>query len=245
MGDYGEEFGDEDDDHDAFMTSVCDLVGSFGRVMGQHFVQYLPKFLPAICEYAKSSRPASDRSMAMGCLGELAQELGAGISEYWPNVFYPAAIAGLGDADYSVRRNAAFCIGVSCEGLGESVTSQYGTLLGAISPLFGIDINDGDTAAACVDNASAAVARMITTSPSSVPLAQVLPVLLKVLPLKNDMTENETVYSCLFGLLEKNQPDLIANKLELSRVFAEAASEASNVDDDLKEKLKLALQSLQ
>ena len=58
------------------------------------------------------------------------------------------------------------------------------------------------------------------------------------------MTENETVYNCLFGLLEKNQPDLIANKLELSRVFAEAASEASNVDDDLKEKLKLALQSL-
>ncbi|KAK1736613.1 importin [Skeletonema marinoi] len=244
LEDYGEEFGDEDDDHDAFMTSVCDLVGSFGRVMGHHFVQYLPKFLPPICEYAKSSRPPSDRSMAVGCLGELAQELGAGISEYWSNVFYPAAIAGLADSDYSVRRNAAFCIGVSCEGLGESVASQYGTMLQAMSPLFGIDVNDGDTAAACVDNASAAVARMITTSPSSVPLAQVLPVVLKALPLKNDMTENETVYNCLFGLLEKNQPDLIANKLELSRVFAEAASEASNVDDDLKEKLKLALQSL-
>mmetsp|Transcript_14089 Transcript_14089/g.28734 ORF Transcript_14089/g.28734 Transcript_14089/m.28734 type:complete len:1075 (+) Transcript_14089:116-3340(+) len=244
LEDYGEEFGDEDDDHDAFMTSVCDLVGSFGRVMGHHFVQYLPKFLPPICEYAKSSRPPSDRSMAVGCLGELAQELGAGISEYWSNVFYPAAIAGLADSDYSVRRNAAFCIGVSCEGLGESVASQYGTMLQAMSPLFGIDVNDGDTAAACVDNASAAVARMITTSPSSVPLAQVLPVVLKALPLKNDMTENETVYNCLFRLLEKNQPDLIANKLELSRVFAEAASEASNVDDDLKEKLKLALQSL-
>lgn len=39
LEDYGEEFGDEDDDHDSFMTSVCDLVGSFGRVMGQHFVQ--------------------------------------------------------------------------------------------------------------------------------------------------------------------------------------------------------------
>ena len=244
LEDYGEEFGDEDDDHDAFMTSVCDLVGSFGRVMGQHFVQYLPKFLPPICEYAKSSRPPSDRSMAVGCLGELAQELGTGISEYWQSVFFPASIAGLGDSDYSVRRNAAFCIGVSCEGLGESITSQYSTLLQAMSPLFGIDINEGDTAAACIDNAAAAVARMIMTSPSHVPLAQVLPVLLKCLPLNNDMTENETVYNCLFGLLQQSQPDLMANKIELSRVFAEAGSEESRVDDELKEKCKLALQSL-
>lgn len=244
LEDYGEEFGDEDDDHDSFMTSVCDLVGSFGRVMGQHFVQYLPKFLPAICVYAKSSRPPSDRSMAIGCLGELAQELGTGIADHWSTVFYPAAIAGLADSDDSVKRNAAFCIGVSCEGLGESITSQYGAMLQALSPLFGVDVSESDTAAACVDNASAAVARMIKTSPSHVPLAQVLPVLLKALPLKNDMTENETVYNCLFGLLQQNQADLLANKPELSRVFAEAACESSKVDDDLKEKLKLALQSL-
>lgn len=244
LEDYGEEFGDEDDDHDSFMTSACDLVGSFGRVMGQHFVQYLPKFLPAVCAYAKSSRPPSDRSMAIGCLGELAQELGSGIADHWSTVFYPAAIAGLADSDDSVKRNAAFCIGVGCEGLGEPVTSQYSAMLQALSPLFGVDITEGDTAAACVDNACAAIARMIKTSPSHVPLAQVIPVMLKALPLKNDMTENETVYNCLFGLLQQNQADLVANKLELSRVFAEAASEASKVDDELKEKLKLALQSL-
>lgn len=244
LEDFGEEFGDEDDDHDAFMTSACDLVGSFGRVMGQHFVQYLPKFLPVICGYAKSSRPPSDRSMAIGCLGELAQELESGIAEHWSTVFYPAAIAGLADSDDSVKRNSAFCIGVSCEGLGESVTSQYSAMLQALSPLFSVDITEGDTAAACVDNACAAIARMIKTSPAHVPMSQVLPVMLKALPLKNDMTENETVYSCLFGLLQQNQADLVANKLELSRVFGEAASEGSKVDDELKEKLKLALQSL-
>ena len=75
-------------------------------------------------------------------------------------------------------------------------------------------------------------------------MPQVIPVLLKALPLKNDMTENETVYSCLFGLLQQNQPGLMANKLELSRVFGEAASDGSKVDEELKEKLKLALQSL-
>ena len=246
QNEYGddEEFGDEDDDHDSFMTSVCDLIGSFGRVMGQHFVQYLPKFLPAICFYAKTSRPPSDRSMAIGCLGELSQELESGIAPHWQDVFYAASIAGLADSDNSVKRNAAFCIGVSCEGLGESITSQYETLLTALSPLFSVDVSEGDTAAACVDNACAAVARMIKTSPSNVPMGQVIPALLKHLPLKNDMTENETVYNCLFGLLQQNQADLMANKVELSRVFAEAASDESQVDDELKEKLKLALQSL-
>jgi importin-4 len=73
---YGDEpVEDEEDDHDTFMTSVCDLCGSFARVMGSHFIQYLPQFLPPLCSFAKSSRPPSDRSMAMGCLGELAQEL--------------------------------------------------------------------------------------------------------------------------------------------------------------------------
>ncbi|KAL7465987.1 hypothetical protein ACHAXS_006283 [Conticribra weissflogii] len=245
LTEYDEEFGEEDDDdHDSFMTSVCDLIGSFARVMGQHFVQYLDKFLPAICFYAKSSRPPSDRSMAIGCIGELAQELGEGIAPHWDSVFFPASIAGLGDSDYSVKRNAAFCIGVSCEGLKERITSQYSVILTALSPLFSMDASQSDTTAACIDNAGAAVARMIMTSPANVPMAQVLPVLLRSLPLKNDMTENETVYNCLMGLLQMQQPDLLANKQELARVFTEAVSEESKVDDELKEKLKLALQSL-
>ena len=240
---YEEEFGEEDDDHDSFMTHVCDLVGSFARVMGSHFVQYLPQFLPAICGYAKSSRPPSDRSMAIGCLGELAQELGNGIMDHWSTVFYPAALAGLADSDDSVKRNAAFCIGVSCEGLGEGIISQYPAMLQALSPLFGVDTSQGDTSAACVDNACAAVARMIMASPSHIPVGQVLPVMLKAMPLKSDMTENETVYNCLLGLLQANNADLAANKVELTRVFGQAASEESKVDDVIKEKLKLALQS--
>ena len=133
--------------------------------------------------------------MAIGCLGELAQELEGGIADHWSTVFYPAAIADLADTDDSVKRNAAFCIGVSCEGLGASVAPQYGSMLQALSPLFGMDVTEGDTAAACVNNTSAAVTRMITASPSHVPLNLVLPVLLKALPLKNDMTENENVYN--------------------------------------------------
>jgi len=240
---YGEVF-DDDDDHDEFMTNVCDLVGAFGRVMGPHFVQYLPQFLPPICTYAKSSRPPSDRAMAMGCLGELSQELEKGIQDHWQSVFLPAVLAGLADPDDNVKRNAAFCAGVSCEGLGEAIAAQYPQLLQAISPIFSVDPAQGDATAAALDNAAAAVSRMIMASPGNVPMAQVLPALLKALPLKNDMTENETVYKCLLGLLQMNQPDAIANKAELRRIFTEATSEGSKVEEEVQNKLKLALPAL-
>jgi hypothetical protein len=239
-----EQLDDDDDDHDTFMTSVCDLVGAFARVMGPHFKQYLKEFLPAICEYAKSSRPPSDRSMAMGCMSEIAQELEGSIGEYWQPVFYPAILTGFADPDDNVKRNAAFCCGVCCESLGESIVGEYPAILQALSPLFVVDPTVGDSSAACIDNAAAAVSRMVMASPNHVPLGQVLPVLLKALPLKTDMTENETVYTCLLGLLQMNQPDLMANSVELKRILVEATLDTSKVADEIKEKLRLAAQSM-
>jgi importin-4 len=230
------------------MQAACDLVGGFGRVMGAQFAQYLPQFLPAICNYAKSSRPPSDRSMAIGCLSELAQELEGAVFEHWQGVFLPATIAGLSDADENVKRNAAFCAGVCCEHLGERIAGNYPQVLQALSPLFSINVAAGlgsDATAACVDNAAAAVARMIMASPGSVPLAQVLPAMLSVLPLKTDMTENETVYKCLLGLLQMNHPDIAIRKADLQRIFLAALAEDSKVEDEVKKMLQEALPSLQ
>ena len=75
-------------------------------------------------------------------------------------------------------------------------------------------------------------------------MQQVLPVFLHALPLKTDMTENETVYSCVLGLLQMNHPDILANAAEVKRIFSEACKEDSQVDDEIKGKLSGALQTL-
>lgn len=241
---YGE-IPDEDDDHDVVMQAACDLVGAFGRVMGQHFVQYLPQFLPAVCEYAKSSRPPSDRSMAVGCLSEIAQELEGAIYEHWQTIFLPVILAGLADEDCSVKRNAAFLAGICCEHLGGRITADYQAILQPLGNIFSsVDASSSDGAAACVDNAAAAVARMIMASPSHVPMTQVLPVFLHALPLKTDMTENDTVYTCLLGLLQMNHPDIVAHKAELKRIFTQACQEGSKVGEEMRAKLQGALQTL-
>lgn len=241
---YGEQ-PEDDDDHDIVTQAACDLVGGFCRVMGAQFLQFLPQFLPVVCDYAKSSRPPRDRSMAIGWLSEVAQELEGAIFEHWQGVFLPAIMGGLADPSDDVRRNAAFCAGVCCEHLRERIVDAYPQLLSGLEPLFGIDPSAGESAAACVDNAAACVARMIMACPNNLPMPQVLPALLKLLPLKTDMTENETVYNCLLGLLQMNHPSAIELKGELRRIFAEAVSADSKVDAEIKGKLQQALAALQ
>ena len=241
---YGE-LPEDDDDHDLVTQAACDLVGGFCRVLGAQFTQFLPNFLPVICEYAKSSRPTRDRSMAIGWLSEVAQELEGSIFEYWQSIFLPAIQAGLADPSEDVKRNAAFCAGVCCEHLKERITDAYPQILQSLEPLFSIDSSQGESSAACVDNVAACIARMIMASPASLPMAQVLPAMLKLLPLKTDMTENETVYTCVLGLIEMNHPDAIAQKAELKRVFTEATAEGSKVEDEVKQKLVQALGVLQ
>ncbi|VEU34977.1 unnamed protein product [Pseudo-nitzschia multistriata] len=236
---------EDDDDHDVVTQAACDLVGGFCRVMGAQFGQYLPQFLPAVCEYAKSSRPARDRSMAIGWLSEVAQELEGTIFEHWKTVFLPATLAGLGDPAEEVKRNAAFCAGVCCEVLKESIVGDYPQILQGLEPLFGMDASNGDATAACVDNAAACVARMIMAQPASVPMPQVLPAMLRLLPLKTDMTENETIYNCLLGLIQMGQPDALAQKAELQRIFTAATASGSKVDQEIQAKLAQAAPALQ
>ena len=101
-----------------------------------------------------------------------------------------------------------------------------------------------ESSAACVDNAAAAVARMMMASPNSMPMNQVLPAMLNVLPLKTDMTENETVYKCLLGLLQMNHPEIVSRKADVKRIFTAALADDSKVEDEVKAKLRDAFPSL-
>merc|ERR1711935_77715 len=103
----------------------------------------------------------------------------------------------------------------------------------------------GDSFAACVDNAAACVARMIMAQPSSIPMPQVLPAFLRLLPLKIDMTENETIYNCLLGLIQMGHPEAMAQKAELQRIFSSAVSPGSKVDQEIQNRLTQAAPALQ
>lgn len=46
------------------------------QVIGPSFAESFDVFLPSVLRYAKGSRPASDRAMAVGCLAEVFESIG-------------------------------------------------------------------------------------------------------------------------------------------------------------------------
>jgi importin-4 len=144
--------------------------------------------------------------MAIGCFAELLEYMGSSAAAHLPSIA-PVIQAGLADPSPAVRRNACFAVGMMVCCAPEAMVPHFPALLGAVAPFFEVS-HEQDGALA--DNACSCVARMIKASTESVPTEQVLPALLGALPLKQDFTENENVYSCLAGLLEGKHPHLMA-----------------------------------
>ncbi|XP_010451155.1 PREDICTED: probable importin subunit beta-4, partial [Camelina sativa] len=96
-------------------------------------------------------------------------------------------------------------------------TRYFGDVLRKLSPLFG----DSEPELAVRDNAAGATARMIVVHPELVPLNQVLPVLLRGLPLKEDQEESMAVYSCIYSLVLASNPEILPHVPDLVKIFGQ------------------------
>lgn len=210
---------DDDAEHDeVLMDAVSDLIPAFAKSMGSHFEHIFAKLYEPFMKFARASRPPQDRTMVVACLAEVAQDMGAPISAYVDRVM-PLVLKELASSEATNRRNAAFCVGELCKNGGEPTLKYYGDVLRGLYPLFGESEPDD----AVRDNAAGAVARMIMVHPESIPLNQVLPVFLKVLPLKEDHEESRAVYSCVCNLVISSNPQILPLVPELVNLFAQVA----------------------
>jgi len=213
IGLEGEEGGavdtvEEDEDHDnVLMDNVADLVGSYSKVFGASVLTASNTttyggLIEAMLKFAKISRPNSDRAMALGCFAEVFHHLKANSAPFISTLL-PLMVQGIKDPSPSIRRNSAFGVGVAAMASPELVSPMYGELLQGLIPLFSVD---PVLEAPVIDNAAAAVSRMIMAAMDQVPMESVLPIFMGALPLKNDMNENEPVYQCIAGLFEMRHP---------------------------------------
>ncbi|KAF9580196.1 hypothetical protein BGW38_003260 [Lunasporangiospora selenospora] len=225
----GDEDGPLDEDEQAefdalLISSASDLVGGLAGALGESFVPYAKVFIPHIAKYYSNNKPTSERSMAIGSLGDISSGMGAGVTEFTETI-YPMLLKALGDKEEEVRSNAAFSVGVLVQNSNIDISSQYPALLTALYPLF-----QGQSMEIVTDNACGAVARMIMKHPNAVPLDQVLPVFIQALPLKRDFEENEPVYKLLFSLIRSQNASVAPHIGHLMKVFTEVLSK----EDELK-----------
>ncbi|KAF9567891.1 hypothetical protein EC968_003127 [Mortierella alpina] len=230
---------DEQAEFDALLISAAvDLVGALAGVLGPSFVPYANVFIPHIAKYYKDSKPTSERSMAIGSLGEITNGMGEGITEFTERLF-PLIIKSLSDEDDEVRSNAAFAVGALCQNTSIDLSSQYPVLLSSLSPLF-----EGQDLPNVTDNACGAVARMMLKHLDAVPLDQVLPVFMAALPLKADFEENEPVYQVVFSLVRSQNPWMFNNIATVLRVFTEALAREGELKDQTRAEMIEVIKAL-
>uniref|UniRef100_A0A1A9UP14 26S proteasome non-ATPase regulatory subunit 5 n=1 Tax=Glossina austeni TaxID=7395 RepID=A0A1A9UP14_GLOAU len=208
----GDEETEESEYEEAIVESAGNLLPLFGLAMPpEQFAMYFGRVYPIIvAKLQKAKRKQefeSQRAFAYGALAECFAALQNYAGSYF-DTFCPLMIDGLADDFYQARQNAVF-------GLGELVLyaeaksfEAYNHILMALS-----EAVSKETEPAALDNICGAIARLIMTNCSLVPLNQVLPVFLKNLPLREDFDENNSVFKC-FKLLYIQQRDTILGSLE-------------------------------
>ena len=220
------------------IESAANVIPALGKALGaEAFVEHFRQFSPYIFAKFHPNATVSERSAMVGVLAECVESLNT-FSIQFPDIL-TIFLNYTTDPDDEVRSNSVFGIGMYASHAVPDVIAHYPAILQNVSALL-----TPEQEPRVVDNAMAAVARMILTSPDSVPLDQILPVLVSNLPLKKDFQENKTIYECISKLVQVNTPAIIANLSPLLVVFAADLSVNSKLTMEDKTLIVLSVQYL-
>lgn len=246
--DVGGDEADDDEQQAEYDAMLQEFAGEgipvlASAVPAETFYPHLNDLLPLIMSKAKSSCTEADRSFSVGTIGEILHSLagvagGRAVAGRLSNRLLPVLVAGVRDSDPEVRNNSVFALGALAQAAGPIVASDYPMMLSLFSNLL-----SKESDLRVIDNLCAALCRMIMSHVEGVPLEQVFPALVACLPLKEDMEENKTIYSCLTFLYSHN-PVLVVSQLRPIISAAAHLLGTKDVDNETQNSLLILLRGL-
>ncbi|KAJ5444804.1 uncharacterized protein N7458_008676 [Penicillium daleae] len=183
------EAGEETSEFDwVVVDTALDVVSGMAAALGQSFAELWKVFEKTILRYA-SSTESLERATAVGVLAECINGMGAAVTPF-TSVFLKLLLHRLGDEDPQTRSNAAYAVGrlVERSNSDAEIVKEFPTILSHLESCLQMNVSR------LQDNATGCVSRMILRHRDHIPTKDVLPVLVNVLPLKNDFEENDPLY---------------------------------------------------
>ncbi len=246
--------GDSEEEYDtpgegegqALVEAVGEVLCSYARVLGEHFIPDLDTLWPMLAKYTQG-HPPREKAMAMGTIAEIIEEIGPAAHRYFDRLV-PMVKRCMSDEDARVRRNTAFCVGIMAETAGSAYRGHFPALLESLAATFqnntnGV-VNGGQQETCVLDNAASAVARIIMADEGvSTWVQQALPLLISALPLKVDMNENVAVYRCVSGLLVMGHPVALQYASAILTALGKALGQ-EKVDVEVKKEIASQLQNV-
>eukprot|EP01063_Lacrimia_lanifica_P017804 TRINITY_DN24794_c0_g1_i1.p1 TRINITY_DN24794_c0_g1~~TRINITY_DN24794_c0_g1_i1.p1 ORF type:complete len:1085 (+),score=437.92 TRINITY_DN24794_c0_g1_i1:46-3300(+) len=242
-----EDDDDEDleEDHDEqLIDRVFEMIDKFATAYGPDWRGIFDEIFPLIEGYLAAGRPESDHYMAFATLGESCSAMGCKLLGLENKILDYCVSRGLKSKNPGVRSNACYTIGAVCEGAGQAGVPKYQVLLPMLGQVVTTPAKDGsDFAMRAVDNAVAAVCRMMKVSPGSCFMQHTLPAVLGHIPLKADFGENAGVYGTLLHLLTTAKNDVAFAVPQIAAVLAQGVAH-EETQDELKPEMMAMLQQL-
>lgn len=242
---------DGEDEFDAEMESseydwlvietAMEVITCLAAALGESFGELWQIFDKPVAKFV-SGQEKYERSAAVGTIAECIGNMGASVTPYTSNLM-KVLLKRLGDEDPEVRSNAAYGTGLLCEkstNEGE-ITAQYNTILAKLEPLL-----HQQQEARLLDNSAGCVARMIKRHPNNVPLNDVLPVLVQLLPLREDYEENEAVFEMIVALYQSQNQVIQGLSSQMVPVLQKVLSPPEEqLSDETRQKVMQLAQYLQ
>ncbi|XP_058830529.1 importin-4-like [Topomyia yanbarensis] len=200
---------EESEYDEAIIESAGDILPKFGRALSSaefavYFGRVWPYFIQKI-EKTKQKDETTDsqRAFAIGVLSECF----SGLKEFtvnWFETLLPIFLSCVQDRNNEVRNNAVYGIGEMVLNGNECSYKHYPQILTSLSGVVAKEQHPGT-----LDNICGALARLITTNSSLVPMKEVLPVFVQYLPLREDFEENMAVFRSLDVIYRQGNDNLI------------------------------------
>ncbi|KAJ5881425.1 HEAT type 2 [Penicillium soppii] len=208
------EAGDESSEFDwVVVDTALDVVSGMAAALGQSFAELWKVFEKTILRYAGSTE-SLERATAVGVLAECINGMGASVTPF-TGVFLKLLLHRLADEDPQTKSNAAYAVGrlIQHSNAEAEISKEIPTILSRLESCLQMDVSR------LQDNATGCVSRMILRYRESVPTKDVLPALVKILPLKNDFEENEPLYRMICQMYKWEDATILELTPSLLPVF--------------------------
>ncbi|KAI3324427.1 importin beta-4 [Xylariaceae sp. AK1471] len=240
-----QDLGDEDENQDNLQGSsewdwliidtALDVLIGLAAALGSQFAEIWKVFQKPVLKFI-SSNEHIERSTAVGVVAECVAYMGSAVTPYTSTLLAPL-LHRLSDEDQETKSNTAYALGQLVYHSEDEATylPSFPQILRSLEPLLQIQ------AQRLQDNAAGCLCRMILSNPNQVPIPEVLPALVNLLPLKEDYEENKPVYQCLHKLYIMNNATVQELTPRLLPIFQQVLGPP---EDQLEDETRLVVQEM-
>ncbi|RWA14839.1 hypothetical protein EKO27_g315 [Xylaria grammica] len=245
-----QDLGDDDENQDDLQGSsewdwliidtALDVLIGLAAALGSQFAEIWKVFQKPILKFI-SSNEHIERSTAVGVVAECVSYMGSAVTPY-TSTLLPPLLHRLSDEDQETKSNTAYAIGQLVYHSEDEATylPSFPQILRSLEPLLQIQ------AQRLQDNAAGCLCRLILSNPNQVPIADVLPALVGLLPLKEDYEENKPVYQCLHKLYVTGNPTVQELTPRLLPIFQQVLSPPEDqLEDETRQLVTELVRNLQ